>query len=134
MMRLKYSSERCCYILSTFEIFLPPLNHVFKNQLLKSHGCFYLWLWSMAVITERRNSLYLRRAGFNYCPFYVILFYFPFYMWPGFFCEWIRQWSILDSLKHPVGIISVRDFWIRYLRFDDLFSSDWASLYFSKMN
>lgn len=122
------------HILSTFEIYLLPLNQVFKNQLLESHGCFYLQLWSLAVITERRNSLD-KRAGFNYCPLSVIIFLnSSFFVWPGFFCKCeLMEWSLFWAHRSIAEeIISVRDFWICYFRLDDLFESHRAFSYLSK--
>lgn len=105
-----YFREMLLHILSTFEIFLLPLNHVFKKQLLESHGCFYLQLWSLAVITERRNSLYTRRAEFNYCAFSG-LFPPPFSCDQGSFVSVNHGVvSILGAPKHHLGMISVRAF------------------------
>lgn len=121
-----------------FEIFLFTFESCLQesmawlSELLLSAALKHVWSLTDLI-------LYLRGARFNYCPFDTLLknvFFFHFFVWPGFFCEqgvvccslfWVQQsvtWELSQS-----GI-----FERRYLRFDDLFYSNWASLCLSKVN
>lgn len=122
--RKKYWKGSIKNIIQKRHCFLFPLNRVFKNQLLESHGCLYpgfeawLWLWSL-----KDAILYIQEEWSLIIVFLsVVLFYFSIFMWPGFFFSVNEAMvSISVSLKHHIGIISVREFWLCYLGFDDLF-------------
>lgn len=128
-----------------------------RNPFVFENFSFYLWIVSLRINCLTHEAaficsfeaclwsltdliLYLRGARFNYCPFSsIVLFFFmffPFIVWLGFFSEQgILSWSLFWVQQSVTWELSQSGiFEIRYLRFDDLFYSNWASLSLSNVN
>lgn len=133
---LKSSSERCCFISFPllkffFYLWIISLRINCLNHMAAFISGFEAWLWSL-----KDTLLYVREEW----ALIIVLFLLYFFISPSscdrasFVSMNHAMVSILGSPKHHIGIISVRDFWIWCLRFDDFFQSSWVSLYLSKLN